>query len=88
METNEIIEKLKRYTGGVEVYQVTFFELFRDTSAGLQQEVTVKIKDRGPDAGNNRYHINVTSNDGKAASGNSAADLETALMNVQWQALK
>jgi hypothetical protein len=75
---------LKKTNTFFETYHVTTLQCYRNTKAGGVQEVRVEILDAGPDYSGGRYQVHATTKDGKAASGNSMADIEAALAVVHW----
>ncbi len=79
----ETFEKVKKYTGAIEAYQISEFEIYRRTKDGKDQMVTVRIMDAGPDSPV-RYLISAHSDDGKSASGNGDNSLDAALATVHW----
>ncbi len=78
-------ESLKRFAKVHEVYQVTYFKGYRTTKQGDRElEVTFEIHDRGPNAGNLRYTVIATDEEGRMATGNPDVSIEMALRHVHW----
>ena len=87
MTEYEVIEKLKRLLSAGEVYHVTYYQAVRTAKDGTIQEVEIEVLDRGPEDPHTRYHVTAVAKDGRAASGNSGASLDTVLATVHWYKL-
>lgn len=71
-----------------EVYEVHSFEGYRETGADEPQTVLVKILDAGPDAGQDRYACEASTEDGaKVTRGNFAESVDTAMAITRWSEL-
>jgi hypothetical protein len=83
MEPHVVIAYLNNLPHLFEAAHVTTFKCYREASDGHTQEVTVEILDRGlgdvP-----RYSCVARSDDGKAASGNSADSVDVVLSTLHW----
>ncbi|MEJ7872261.1 MAG: hypothetical protein WKF67_08365 [Rubrobacteraceae bacterium] len=85
MDGHDAIRRLTNLAGIFEVSEVHTFQCYRNRKDGSIQEVEVKIMDAGPDANaGTRYSVVATSEDGKAASGNSPESVQTALAILHW----
>ena len=84
MDTDEAISQLKQIAELSAVYHVTEFQCFRKTPEGEIQMVTVRILDAGPEADAGRYLCRATTEDGRAADGNSHDSLPVAIARVSW----
>ena len=62
--------------------QTTTFKGFRSKADGSPQEVTIKVRDEGPGAGENRYTVEVYVDDIEPIRGNPAATLTEAISNA------
>jgi hypothetical protein len=62
---------------------VTTFKCYRQSADGRIQEVTVEIQDRGL-GDSPRYSCVARSDDCKAASGNSADQIDVVLSTLHW----
>jgi hypothetical protein len=93
MDTDAVITHLNGLPGLDSATHVTIFRCYREAADGHIQEVYVEIHDDGPtvelqDDGQEvevrRYRCVARSDDGKAASGNSADRVSTVLSTVHW----
>lgn len=80
IDIREAVEGLKRYGDFTEAYEVHSFETYRRTGDGQSQTVVVKILDGGPDAGDSRYAVEASTEDGKKVTrGGHAESVDVAL---------
>jgi hypothetical protein len=93
IDTDAVIAHLNELPGLHSASHVTTFRCYREAADGHTQEVYVEIHDDGPtvvqqDDGQEvevrRYRCVARSNDGKAASGNSAGKVNTVLSTLHW----
>jgi hypothetical protein len=84
MPESDVLKHLLGYGRFSEAYHVTTFECYRETKDGRNQRVEVRVLDAGPEAAKLRYSVYATSEDGKAATGNSAETVELAMALVHW----
>lgn len=78
---------LEQLPGLQAAYIVHTFRCWRDTKDGGAEEVTVSILDRGPEARASRYTCEVTTADGRRASGNANDNVQVAIAVVHWENL-
>jgi hypothetical protein len=83
MEPHVVIAYLNTLPRLFEAAHVTTFKCYREAANGRTQEVTVEILDRGP-GDFPRYSCVARSDDGKAASGNSADSVDVVLSTLHW----
>ena len=70
------------------IYEVTMFEAHRRLPTGRSEPVTIKILDSGESTNPQvRYAVDVTTADGRLATGYNARTVEAALALVQWSDL-
>ena len=79
MNNEEIMNILKEVAGLFEVSHVTTFRGHRNNSKGTTQELTIDILDS-----EGQYACIVTSDDGKATTGNPGSPLGLVLRTVHW----
>lgn len=79
MDAHEVIDRLQTGWGFFDVSQVFTFEGYRETADGRNQAVHIKVSDAGPNAGELRYSVEVTSEDNKVIRGNPAGTIDEAL---------
>jgi len=93
MDTDAVIAYLNDMPRLFGAAHVTMFRCYRETADGRNQEVAVEIYDEGPvveqqDDGQEvevrRYSCVARSDDGKAASGNSANTVSVVLSTLHW----
>ena len=83
MDTSEIRSFLNKLPGIRAAYEVKVFRCWRETKDGGDEEVTLTILDRGPESAVSRYSCEVTTEDGRYASGNSSDNVQAAIALVQ-----
>ena len=86
MTDQEMLEAVKVFSGGDEVYRVHRFLVYRRRPDGATKAVTVDIRDEGEDA-YARWHPHVEDEDGRHARANPDRDLRVALSGVHWTEL-
>jgi len=79
IDIREAIEGLERYGDFFEVYEVHSFTGYREVGGDQPQTVHVKILDAGPKAGDIRYAVEASTEDGKVTRGNPAESVDVAL---------
>ena len=69
-----------------EISSVTTYQGIREKKDGSKPEIEVKIYDSGPGAGETRYFIEAREleNPVISATGNPAAEIDTALSTLHW----
>jgi hypothetical protein len=87
MDTYEARRLLEKLPGLVSAAAEQRFRCFRETKDGGTEEVTVTILDRGPESGGTRYLCEVTTEDGRRASGNASDNVQVAISVVHWYKL-
>ena len=83
MEPHVVVALLNHAPRLFEAAHVTTFRCYRQSADGRTQEVTVEILDKGP-GDSPRYSCVARSDDGKAASGNSADQIDVVLSTLHW----
>jgi len=85
MNNHEIISRLQTVTDSYEVHHKTSFQCFRRAKDGSNQDVTIEIRDAGPDANPNlRYSCVARATDGRSATGNPDFSIDAVLTYVHW----
>ena len=88
MNTDEIINALKKHANIYEVYHMTSFHCFRTDKNGNTQAVDVDIFDAGPEVNPfSRYSCEAKTKDGKMVYGNPASSIGEMLYKVHWDEL-
>jgi hypothetical protein len=96
IDTDAVIAHLNELPRTHSAAHVTRFRCYREATDWRTQEVTVEIYDSGPiieqqddgqEVETRRYYCVARSDDGKAASGNSADKVSTVLSTVHWEDL-
>lgn len=80
-DLESIITQIQKASGLTEVARVTTFEGYHETAG----KVEIRVRDRGV-PGPHRYSVFAQSVDfpGKTATGNSEAELDTAIATAHW----
>ncbi len=87
IDIRETIESLERHGDFSEVYEVHSFTGYREIGGDYPQTVHVKIFDAGPNAGDARYAVEASTEDGKVTRGNEAESVDTALAITRFNEL-
>ena len=98
MDTDDVIACLNDLPCMFGAAQVTRFRCYREAADGRAQRIVVEVYDEGRRVGApdddgpqhvavRRYSCVARSDDGKAASGNSADNVRTALSTMRWKEL-
>ncbi len=89
MNVDEVLDLRKHLDrhGISEVTEVTLFRGQKSRHDGTSAEIQIEVHDGGPDAGESRWHVVATADDGRVATGNPAPDLETSLSTTRWSEL-
>jgi hypothetical protein len=85
-----MLERLKRVPAlrDSELFQVTTFHAHRTRKDGILQEVTIEILDAGESADPRyRFQCNARGDDGRSATGNPEATVDTVISVVHWAEL-
>lgn len=86
-DTSNVINALNDAAGGApETWRVEMFTMNRESSTHGQQDVTVRILDRGPEI-SPRYHVSAETTGGQHCTGNSGDDLDTTIRWAHWDHL-
>lgn len=84
MDNEELRRMVKEISGAAELYHVTTFWGYREDKEGKGQELTVKIRDGGPNGPGGRFNVHAWTSDGRDATGNGDDTIAGALSAVHW----
>jgi hypothetical protein len=87
MDALEIRDFLEKLPGIQSAAALLKFSCWRETKDGGSEEVIVTILDRGSEGGSTRYGCEVTTADGRRASGNSSYNVQATIAMVHWSDL-
>jgi hypothetical protein len=83
----DTLQTLRKAGKLAEVYRVHRYKAYRDDALGLGREIEIEVLDRGPEFSHSRYGLKARDEDGRVATGNSAATLEEAILLLHWEDL-
>lgn len=83
-QSQDALQRIKKACNSDELYLVTTFKGDRLRPDGARVEITIEVRDAGPNSGALRFHVYATDEDGRVATGNPSASLIDAISTTHW----
>ena len=87
MRAEEMLELVRTASKVAQLHHVTTFKGSRTDKGGVVRDLTIEIRDGGPDEEQHRFRVIATDSGGRVATGNPGPTLDKALEAVRWDDL-